>query len=66
METPEGEHLAENEGSRERRGRKREPEPKGILHNRLEYIKIFLEGFLSGDFDREGCGSMAPFARFPG
>ena len=29
---------------------------KGIAQNRLEYIKLLMEGYLSGDFDRTGNG----------
>lgn len=65
METGEEEQRSENEGSIRKRGRRREPDLKGIVQNRLEYIKLLMEGYLSGDFDRTGNGSMAPFARFP-
>ncbi len=47
-----------------RRGRKREKDLRGIIHNRLEYIEFFLDAYLSGDFgDYEGKG-IAPLARF--
>ena len=46
------------------RGRKREEDLKGIIYNRLEYIEMFFDAYLSGDFgDCEGKG-MAPLARF--
>lgn len=65
MKAPNENYVAENEANPKKRGRKREPDLKGIRENRLEYIKFLLAGYLSGDFDSMGNGSMAPFARFP-
>lgn len=50
MKTPNENHVAENEANPKKRGRKREPDLKGIRENRLEYIKFLLAGYLSGDF----------------
>lgn len=65
MRAPNKKHVAENEYNPKKRGRKREPDLKGIRENRLDYIEFLLIGYLSGDFDSKANGRMAPFARFP-
>lgn len=65
MKAPNENHVAENEANPPKRGRKREPDLKGIQEDRLYYIEMLLIGYLSGDFDRKANGRTAPFARFP-